>query len=220
MAKIEDSNENYQSCIELLKKRLKSMGELRGQKEALHSLYADTILIESTLIAQEITNKPIIIYPELEIIGVETSSDVDYAIKTSKISDNLEELICITETKRNTENIGTIQNILQLENAFYLNKMQKTDRDSKDYYDYIYGIVTTADKWSFLMYTPENIYLSEGSYPIKIDKEELRNSTELRKGLKQVMEIIVGLLKDRIEVDDSFASKKNRVKDILDNLTC
>ena len=65
------------------------------------------------------------------------------------------------------------------------------------------------------MYTPDNVYCSEGIYPIKIDNGELKDGTKLRKGLKQVMEIIVGLLKDRVKVDDSCANKKNWVKNIL-----
>jgi hypothetical protein len=67
------------------------------------------------------------------------------------------------------------------------------------------------------MYTPENIYLSKRIYPIEIDSEALNDETRLSIGLKEVMETIVGLLKDRMEVDDSFTSKKNRVKNILGN---
>ncbi|CAG8786117.1 7012_t:CDS:2 [Gigaspora margarita] len=61
-----------------------------------------------------------------------------------------------------------------------------------------------ADVWYFIMYTPKGIYLSE-RYLIDIT---LNDDTKLRKELKNVMKIIVGLLKDRVEADDSFANKE------------
>ena len=40
----------------------------------------------------------------------------------------------------------------------------------------------------------------------------MKDDAELRRGVKKVMEVIVGLLKDRIEVDDSSDSKRTRTK--------
>jgi hypothetical protein len=166
MVKIDDSNKIYKLCIESIKERLSNMGELTGQPEALHSLYVDTILVKSVSIVKEITGKSIRMYPQMEIIGVEASGNVDYAIRTSKISGNLEELVCITETKKETAVIGIIQNIMQLKSAFYSNKKnksQKTDRDFEDYYDYIYGIVTTGEFCQgIIIYI--NIYLTNFNF--------------------------------------------------------
>ena len=39
--------------------------------------------------------------------------------------------------------------------------------------------------------------------------------TELRCGIKKVMEVIVSLLKDRVEVDDSPNSKRTRTKKFI-----
>ncbi|CAG8698326.1 99_t:CDS:2, partial [Gigaspora rosea] len=115
-------------------------------------------------IAKQITEKQISLDPEFEIIGAEASGDVDFAFRMSKINSVSEELVCITEAKRFIEDIGIIQNIVQLESAFYSNKKQKNGdigENFKDYYDYLYGIITTADVWHFIMYTPKGIYLSE-----------------------------------------------------------
>ena len=40
----------------------------------------------------------------------------------------------------------------------------------------------------------------------------MKDDAELRCDVKKVMEIIVGLLKDRVEVDDSPNSKRARTK--------
>ena len=53
--------------------------------------------------------------------------------------------MCITETKKETVDLGIIQNIMQLKSAFCSNKKQETGRDSEDYYDYIYGMVTIGE---------------------------------------------------------------------------
>ncbi|CAG8500275.1 14728_t:CDS:1, partial [Cetraspora pellucida] len=59
------------------------------------------------------------------------------------------------------------------------------------------------------MYTPKKIYLSE-RYLIEITLKALNDDTKLHKEVKNVMKIIVGLLKDRVEADDSFANKESR----------
>ncbi|CAG8520169.1 21080_t:CDS:1, partial [Racocetra persica] len=45
--------------------------------------------------------------------------EVDYAFRISKILSNLKELVCITETKRDKEDIEINQTTVQLESAFY-----------------------------------------------------------------------------------------------------
>lgn len=144
MVKIEDNNINFQRCLDTIKSRIDNLGPLIAHKEVVHSKYVDLILQESLQIAKQLTKKPIRLYPELEIIGIEASGDVDYAFRLSKMMSNLKELVCITETKRDKEDIGIIQNIVQLESAFHSNKRQKGDSYEEDYYDYIYSIMTTV----------------------------------------------------------------------------
>ncbi|GES75218.1 hypothetical protein GLOIN_2v1587390 [Rhizophagus clarus] len=96
---------------------------------------------------------------------------------------------------------GFAQNIVQLESSFQTNK-RKRKRDDDDDFDYLYGIVTTARDWHFLLYTPGKI--SQGSkLPFSIEfsedalnKESVEYQT-LRNGVKKVLGVVVGLLKDR-----------------------
>ena len=74
-----------------------------------------------------------------------------------------------------------------------------------------------ASDWYFLMYTPERIYCSKDDYHIVLTENIMKDDAELRRGVKRVMEVIVGLLKDRVEVDDSPDSKRARMKNLLRN---
>jgi hypothetical protein len=53
-----------------------------------------------------------------------------------------------------------------------------------------------------------NVYYSKADYHITLTKDILENDAELRRGVKKVMEVIVDLLKDRVEVDDALDSKR------------
>ncbi|RGB35191.1 hypothetical protein C1646_759644 [Rhizophagus diaphanus] len=65
---------------------------------------------------------------------------------------------------------GFAQNIVQLESSYETNK-RKRKRDDGDDFDYLYGIVTTARDWHFLLYTPGKI--SQGSkLPLSIEFSE------------------------------------------------
>ncbi|RHZ86576.1 hypothetical protein Glove_48g45 [Diversispora epigaea] len=177
------------------------MGSLIGRKEVTHSKFFDLVLQESLDIATQITKKSI-------------NLDPDYDLKVQKLNihlnSNLEELICITEAKGRKEDIGIIRNIMQLDNTLD----GKPDESFKDYDDYVYGIVTTAEKWFLIMYTSKVIYRTY-DFRIGIEEYVLKGDTELREKMEKVMEVIVSLLKDGAEVDDSFISKENNVKNIL-----
>ncbi|CAG8500255.1 14727_t:CDS:2 [Cetraspora pellucida] len=125
MVEIEDDDINLQRCLDYIKIMIDNMGPLIGRKEAVHSRYIDIILQNSLHIAKQITKKQISLDPEFEIIGIEASCDADYAFRMSKTNSGSEELVCITEAKRFTEEIGIVQNIVQLESAFYSNKKTK-----------------------------------------------------------------------------------------------
>ena len=43
----------------------------------------------------------------------------------------------------------------------------------------------------------------------------MKDDAELRRGVKKVMEVIVGLLKDRVEIDDAPDSKRARTKKFI-----
>ena len=91
--------------------------------------------------------------------------------------------------------------------------MRKRKREDDDDFDYLYGIVTTARDWYFLLYTPGKI--SQGSkLPFSIefsedalDKESVEYQT-LCNGMRKVLGVVVGLLKDRACAEDNPPSKK------------
>ncbi|CAG8728907.1 5768_t:CDS:2, partial [Funneliformis caledonium] len=85
---------------------------------------------------------------------------------------------------------------IKLENSFQMNKKKRKQGDDDDF-DYLYGIVTTAWDWHFLLYTLGVI--SQG------DSKEYQT---LRSGVKKVLDIIVGLLRDRTYAEDNSSSKK------------
>ncbi|GES96963.1 hypothetical protein GLOIN_2v1709121 [Rhizophagus clarus] len=182
---IDDEDEELEQCITEIKRRMGIIGSATGRSEAF------------------------------EVVGEEASGRVDYAIK--KVIDVVnEELIAITEGKQKDLVAGFMQNIMQLESSHHTNtRKRKASVAFDDEFDYLYGIVTTASDWYFLMYTPERIYCSKDDYHIVLTENIMKNDAELRRGVKKVMGVIVGLLKDRVEVDDSPDSKRARTKKFI-----
>src|SRR3954451_2521325 len=68
-----------------------------------------------------------------------------------------ENLICVTEDKVQRSILeGFAQNIKQLESSYETNKKKRKRADDDDF-DYLYGIVTSARDWYFLLYSPGEI---------------------------------------------------------------
>ena len=80
---------------------------------------------------------------------------------------------------------------MQLESAFQTNKKKRTA--DQDYFDYLYGIVTTGVEWHFIIYTPDGIYCTSGSeYQINLTKSAIKENPKLlRSNVKRVIGIIV-----------------------------
>ncbi|GBC03375.1 hypothetical protein RclHR1_00510006 [Rhizophagus clarus] len=210
----EYENKHLELCMADIKLRLKSYGTLvMTSLESMRNEYVSTILHTALRIAEDITKKKFSMRPEYEIIEDESSGRVDYAIKES------EDLICITEDKvqqKLTE--GFAQNIKQLESSFQTNK-RKRKRD-EDYFDYLYGVVTSARDWHFLLYSPgEILQASKAPFSIEFVEEALVENSEeyktLRKGVKKVLGIIIGLLEDRASpsADVIEELRKNNTKE-------
>ena len=77
--------------------------------------------------------------------------------------------------------------------------------------------ITTIFMNHHLLYTSEGISCtSETEYHIGLTKAMFKeNEAELRKNVKRVMEVIVGLLKDRVDVEKEPKNKKARVQEYL-----
>ncbi|GBB94481.1 hypothetical protein RclHR1_23620003 [Rhizophagus clarus] len=206
---IKEDNKHFLLCMADINLRLQSYGTLMMTSlESMRNEYVSTILHTALRIAEDATNKKFSMKPEYEIIGDESCGRVDYAIKDE------ESLICITEDKvqqKLTE--GFAQNIKQLESSYETNK-RKRKRDD-DYFDYLYRIVTSARDWHFLLYSPgEILQASKAPFSIEFVEESLVENSEeyqtLHKGVRKVLGIIVGLLKDRACAEEEPERKRVR----------
>ncbi|PKB95480.1 hypothetical protein RhiirA5_507286 [Rhizophagus irregularis] len=140
---------------------------LVDSNKAMQCKYISTILHMAVSIFGDL-----VITPQANIIGEENTGYVDYAI-IKIISEMLEEIICITESKQNQATM----------------EKGKVDETFDPDYDYVYGIVSTEDA--------------------------LKDDTELCKSVKRVLEVIVGLLKDRAVGIEEPATKKSCVEEII-----
>uniref|UniRef100_U9U6Y8 Uncharacterized protein n=1 Tax=Rhizophagus irregularis (strain DAOM 181602 / DAOM 197198 / MUCL 43194) TaxID=747089 RepID=U9U6Y8_RHIID len=52
-------------------------------------------------------------------------------------------------------------------------------------------------------------------YRISLTEDALKDSTELRKNVKRILEVKVGLLKDRVSASEEPPNKKRRVEEII-----
>ncbi|GBB98771.1 hypothetical protein RclHR1_33160001 [Rhizophagus clarus] len=147
--------------------------------EAMRCEYISTILHTAVSLLGGL-----IISPQLTIIGTESSGRVDYAIK-KKLDELLEEIICITEGKQNQPGKGVAQNLMQCRSSCEMNldmlkKKRKADEAFETDYEYVYGIVSTATDWYFILYSTEAIYCtSRTEYRISLTEEALKDPTDL-----------------------------------------
>ena len=95
-------------------------------------------------------------------------------------------------------------------------KKRKVDEAFDPDYEYVYGIVSTDTDWYFILYSTEGIYsTSRTEYWISLTEDALKDDTKLRKNVKRVLEVILGLLKDRALGSEEPATKKRRVEEII-----
>ena len=110
------------------------------------------------------------------------------------------------------------QNLVQCESAMQVNKKKrKADKTSPgEDLDYVYGIVTTAREWFFIRFASDGISCTSGDpLFIRFLKSALQKGPDeemLCKDVKRVVEVIVGLLKDRVEVENGTGVKRQRVE--------
>ena len=97
------------------------MGPVVDSNEAMRCEYISTILHTAVSILGGL-----VILPQMNVSGEESSGRVDYAIKKI-LDDLLEEIICITEGKQNQPGKGVAQNLMQcrsscevINNAFFI----------------------------------------------------------------------------------------------------
>jgi len=72
-----------------------------------------------------------------------------------------------------------------------------------------------ATDWHFILYTPEGVFsTSQTVYNIELSKASIEDDSDLRKGVKKVLQVIVGILKDRVRVEKEPEAKKRRIAKI------
>ncbi|RIA88510.1 hypothetical protein C1645_826239 [Glomus cerebriforme] len=193
--KINDNDEDFQYCIAEIKRKIRIMGLKRITNKTVRCLYIEAILFSATCIVNRIVKKRIFLEPQIEDFGEEATGQADYAIIIEEtIYSSNKELICIINEKVDQAVLGIMQNLVHESS------------------NYLYGIVTTVTEWYFILYTPESIYCTKNDYQITLTEDILEDDVVLRREVKNVMEVIVGLLKDRVEVDGSPDSKSARTK--------
>ncbi|RHZ47846.1 hypothetical protein Glove_566g43 [Diversispora epigaea] len=76
-------------------------------------------------------------------------------------------------------------------------------------------ISTDTTEWHFIKLTMEGLYCtSKSEYRINLSKTALKEDLEsIRKGVKTVIGLIVGLLRDRITMCDNHEIKKQCIQE-------
>ncbi|GBB92672.1 hypothetical protein RclHR1_02040034 [Rhizophagus clarus] len=212
---VDENAPEFKLCIDDILRRIRNMGPVVDSNEAMRCEYISTILHTALSLLEGL-----IITPQMKITGEINTGRVDYAIKKI-LDDLLEEIICITKGKQNQATMGICQNLLQCRSACDMNinmnkKKRKVDEAFDPNYDYVYGIVSTGTDWYFILHSTEGIYsTSRTEYRISLTEDALKDDTELRKNVKRVLEVIVGLLKDRAVGSEEPTTKKRRVEEII-----
>ncbi|RHZ44401.1 hypothetical protein Glove_734g15 [Diversispora epigaea] len=142
-----------EQCMNEITLRLSNLETMQtNANEATRCVFITSILNASLAIVRRLTNEEkIYISYQKGISGEEASGRVDYAIKGN------EDFMCIAEGKPRNVEIGYLQNIMQLESAYHTNKKKRTADEAfrDDDYDYLYGIVSTATEWHFIVFATE-----------------------------------------------------------------
>ncbi|POG78534.1 hypothetical protein GLOIN_2v1537759, partial [Rhizophagus irregularis DAOM 181602=DAOM 197198] len=178
----------------LAKRLVKFAKECKDKKLRAFSTYKTKKDLRKVLRKYEINSSKITKIPPFEPKPVEIDNK----------DEELEQ--CITEIKRR---MGIISSATITP---YKHKEKKASVVFDDEFDYLYRIVTITLDWYFLMYTSERIYCSKDDYHIVLNEKIIKDNTELCCSVKKVMEVIIGLLKDRVKVGDSSDKKRARTR--------
>ncbi|GBB89279.1 hypothetical protein RclHR1_15980005 [Rhizophagus clarus] len=203
---IQDSDKHFEYCIDNILFKMKHYGSLvLNSPESMRNEYVSTILHTALHIAGDATNKGFSMRLKCGINGEE-----NYVIKGD------ENLLCVAGDMIRFGIFESIaQSIRQFESLYEMNK-RKRKRDGDDY-DYLYGIITTASDWYFLLYTPGVIsQASEIPFSIEFNKKALdKNSKEYQMlcgSVKEILSIIVGLIKDRACSNEEPEKKRAKIE--------
>ncbi|GBC42280.2 hypothetical protein GLOIN_2v1788170 [Rhizophagus irregularis DAOM 181602=DAOM 197198] len=138
---INNEDKAFNHCMKDIILKFSNVETMTDVNKVTHCEFISLILYASIAIAKKLTSQNIFIVLQKNISGEDATGRVDYVIKS------LEDLLCITKGKPRNIKIRYVQNLAQLKSAFQTNKKKWTVNDQafgNDYFDYIYGIVTTG----------------------------------------------------------------------------
>ncbi|CAG8732262.1 45042_t:CDS:2 [Gigaspora margarita] len=212
--KLEGDNSSLCFCVEDIKRKLENMGSVIDCNEAMRYEYISAIMHASVTVLKSITKDRIRVSPQFGVSGINNYGHVGYTIRKT-IDQSAEEILCITEGKPHQLKILVMQNIMQCKASCELNKENRKRKiDETLDYEYVYGIVSTGTEWIFLLHTTDNIYCTgQKVYHIPLNENSLNDDTELRRNVKEILEIIIGILEDRANADSSLVKKKQRIEE-------
>ena len=192
---IEDKNAHITVCVETLKARLGSFGA-RFENEAISREFISPVLVAAVLLVPKTR-----IRAEISVATKVNKGRYDYSIYRDK------ELICICEAKEEKINAGYAMNIMQCQSALDENR-RKRKRD--DDFDFVYGIVATAERWYYTMVVSgKRLCVGDTNDTLPLTKKALTDDATLYKAVRKTVGKIAWMLQDR-SVEP--AAKRQRVE--------
>lgn len=199
---IKKDDPHFEHCLENLKEKLSAFGERYGKNEARAREFISPILIAAVLLAPG-TRLDV----ETSVTGEDDLGHVDYSILKGN------ELVCISEAKKSEMGEGIAMNLMQCKGALQQNKQKRKRADG---FDYIYGVITNACQWRYIILTSEGkVYWTKYEDMLPLSGLALEDDGDLRRAVKKTVGTIAWMLQDRTQVDEPIA-KKQRVSAITD----
>ncbi|GBC02800.1 hypothetical protein RclHR1_04820018 [Rhizophagus clarus] len=172
---INDDDKAFGHCMDDIIQQLSNVESITDANKATRCEFISAILLHASIaIAKKLTSQDIFKVLQKDISGEDATGRVT---TRSKVWKNY---------------------LLDMLSAYQTNKKKRTADQAfgNDYFDYLYGIVTTGTEWHFIIYTPDGIYCTSGSeHQINLTKSAVKENPELlRNNVKMIIGIIVWVI--------------------------
>ena len=201
---IPDGNKHLEACIEAIKRKLRTFCS-DFQNESVSREFISPVLVTAALLVPGTR-----IYSEMFVIGDENQGRVDYSISGKG------GLLCICEAKESDIRRGTATNIIQCQGALQENRRKQKGHEL----DYIYGIVTTALSWRYLILKSDGRGFQAGHMDtLPLVNTSIDNDKDLQAAVVKTVATIAWMLQNRVQVDEPPAKRQRiRETDITDDI--
>ncbi|CAG8568054.1 5355_t:CDS:10 [Ambispora leptoticha] len=188
---------------------LNTSGVIDICNEMERSVFVDTILrgIVSTFDKKQ----KVKLHLEFMVTGPYGKGRTDFTINCECT------ILCVTESKRFDLEYGFCQNLIQLQSACKENIRKRKRDDQEEDVEYVYGIVSTGDKWYFTMVTSNNEVAARSMQPISLNLSTIEvDETQLKSETQKLFATIRAMLDDKIaSISEPSAKKKQRLEKLL-----